>query len=203
MSFEKSTIWWLLILFAMGSYFYFFEVKTSVEKSEDERNIEMEALSMLSPEEINEKIDKKKEEGIFIKIFTFKEGAIESVEILRAGKIFSCRREDKAWEILKPIKGREEDGIIDSLISTVANLVEVRLIDDDPADLDEYGLKEPYAVIKMEIKGASSPTTIIMGNNNPNTTSVYAMIKGSPKVFLVGSLIKFELEATLNRFHAK
>ena len=74
----------------------------------------------------------------------------------------------------------------------------IRTIEEKPADLTEYGLKEPYAEVSIKLKDDPSPKTLLLGDNNPNFTCVYAKIKDPPRVFLVGNLIKFDLDSVVN-----
>ena len=202
MSFRKFTIW-LLILVALGSYFYFFEMKGSKEERKKERNIKMEALSMLSPEEIREKIKKEREkeekEKELKKVFTFKEDDVKEIKLIKDNQTIFYRKDDGEWKIIEPIKARRNDEAINSLISSLASLVEIRVIEENPSDLGEYGLKEPYAEVSIEVRDDPSPKTLLIGSYNPNATCIYAKIKNSPLVFLVGSFIKFELDMTFYR----
>ena len=199
MSFRKFTIW-LLILVALGSYFYFFEMKGSKEERKKERNIKMEALSMRSPEEIREKIKKEREEEKESKkVFTFKEDDVKEIKLIKDNQTIFYRKDDGEWKIIEPIKARRNDEAINSLISSLASLVEIRVIEENPSDLGEYGLKEPYAEVSIEVRDDPSPKTLLIGSHNPNGTCIYAKIKNSPLVFLVGSFIKFELDMTFYR----
>ena len=72
MSFVRSIIWPVVLLIVLGSYFYFFEMKRPEKARERRRNIEMEALSMLPPEDIRDKIRREKAERLLTKkVFVF------------------------------------------------------------------------------------------------------------------------------------
>lgn len=199
MIFQKSTTWLLAVLIALGCYFYFFEIKNDSEKKEQGRNIIMEAMSMLSTEEINKKNEKKREDKDLKRVFSFNEDEVVGIKLIKENQIVFAQKEGKEWKIVGSVEKIENKNIISSFVSTLTKLVEVRIIDENPSDLEEYGLKIPHFEVLMEIKDYPSPITLLLGKNNPNTTCVYAKTKDSPQVILVGSLIKFELETVVHR----
>ena len=199
MSFKNIAIW-LFILAALGGYFYCFELKDSKEEKKIERNVEMEAISMLSPEQVKERRKEREERGKkLIKLLTFKKEEVEGLKVTRDGETIYCQKEDEGWAILEPIKARGNEETITGLISSLAGVVNIRMVNENPSSLDEYGLTEPHAVIAIEIKDDPSPRILLIGGNNPNSTSVYVKFKNSPPVFLVGSLIKFDLDMAFQR----
>jgi hypothetical protein len=89
------------------------------------------------------------------------------------------------------IKGGE--GAINDIILSIINVVETDPVGDKPTDLAQFGLDAPPLSISVVLEGNAQPKTLLIGVDNPTSITLYAKWEHAPRVFLVGSLIRWEM----------
>jgi hypothetical protein len=62
------------------------------------------------------------------------------------------KQEDGDWVIDSPVKTRAERGEASDLVTSVSGLRAQEFVDDNPEDLDRYGLEDPYLRIKVTLR---------------------------------------------------
>ena len=97
------------------------------------------------------------------------------------------------WQIAAPITAQGDGGEISGITSGLANLEQQRLIDENPADLAEYGLAQPR--IEIAFKAPGQDRRLQIGRKTPPGTDLYAKLANEKKVFLISSY----LEGTFNK----
>jgi hypothetical protein len=73
---------------------------------------------------------------------------------------------------------------LDDLLSNFTSLQDERVIDANPTDLAQYGLKPPRAVAIGTFSDGSAHT-LYLGNKTPANNTYYFQVKGDPKVYTV------------------
>ena len=69
------------------------------------------------------------------------------------------------------------------MAQAISNIEMSRTIDENPADLKEYGLTAPVATV--EFKAGNTSGSLTLGEKTPTMGDMYAMKGGDKKVFLV------------------
>jgi len=163
----KRTIALIIILVALGTYFYLWEVR-GTSKSLKEEEVE--------------------------RIFPSDKEDVEEVELIRGSEIIRCRKTNKGWQITAPFEASDIDDVMSDLLSDVGNAVMIEVIDTNPSNLADYGLDRPRMGLSLKFKDDPTPKTLLLGDSNPNRTCIYAKFEDLPEVILVGSLLKHDLE---------
>jgi len=150
-----STIALVLVLAGLGAYIYFVDSKRP-EGGVDEKQ----------------------------KVFAVESDKIEEVTVTSEGETSTLRRTDGVWKMTAPLAVDADATEATSLTSAISSLEINRVIDENAANLAEYGLAEPR--IKVAFKGAGGAAgEIHLGEKTPTQSDVYAVRPGEKRVFLL------------------
>jgi len=164
----------IVALIFLSGYYYFHEVRGKTQRKLAE--------------------EKKKEEAWQrSQVFPYQPQDFKWIRLVKDAKAIEYRKEDNVWWMREPtsIKGNEK--AVDDIIHSIIDVVETDPVEDNPSDLAQFGLDRPIMEISVQLEGGGEPHTVFFGIENPAFTTIYAQVKGSPKVFLVGSLIRWEV----------
>jgi hypothetical protein len=106
------------------------------------------------------------------------------------------------WEIIKPVQLHADQGSVGSLAGTMTTITPDRLIDEHPANLDQFGLDKPTFQIAVTTKDGKT-TKVELGADNPAGTGTYAKLDNDPKVYTVPVYLKVDLNKTVNDLRDK
>jgi hypothetical protein len=73
---------------------------------------------------------------------------------------------------------------ISEITYSLSDLAAQEIIDEHPADLVQYGLKNPVVVVKVTLNDKTS-REFYLGDKTPIGTAFYFMLKGDPKVYSI------------------
>ena len=80
------------------------------------------------------------------------------------------------------------------MTSNLSTLELQRVIDDNPADLAEYGLAQPR--IEVAFKAGGKEHKLLIGRKTPAGTDLYAKLGDQPRVFLIPSFVDTSFNKT-------
>ena len=167
----KKTFLFLLILLVLGGYYYFFELKSKEAKEKVEKIPELK------------------------KVFTFSQEKVIDIRISRgSGEEIHYQKTNHDWQIVKPLEVQGDASALDDFLEALKNLSEIESITEQPSSLKEFGLDKPSLTLEFKTEGDIPPKTLFLGNDHPTHTMVYARTSDSPRVFVVGSLIRWEVD---------
>ncbi|MCG2815278.1 MAG: DUF4340 domain-containing protein, partial [Candidatus Aminicenantes bacterium] len=143
-----------------------------------------------------------RKEGTRDKLVTFSGEDVERMLFKTGGETLTFVKGDGGdWKITSPVEARGDKYEIDRLAGDVADLKYDRIVEEEAADLEKYGL--PDKEITLFIKDASQPVQIEIGMENPLDNAFFARRGDSDKVVLISSSFKSILENTLFDFRDK
>ena len=155
----RSTIILLAVLLATGGYAYYISKKPPEDPS-------------------------SKQEKVFTNIQADK---IDEIRVKSAsGDTTTLRKESGVWQIVEPIKTRADESEVSGMTSALAQLSVVRVIDENPANLKDYGLGAPR--IEVAFKTDADKTlanTLLIGEKSPTGADLFAGRQGQKRVFLI------------------
>jgi hypothetical protein len=106
------------------------------------------------------------------------------------------------WKIVEPKPYAADQDTVSSLVSSVSSLNSERLVEDKASDLKTYGLDHP--AVEVEVTEKSSKThKLLVGDDTPTGSAVYAMLAGDPRVFTMASYTKNSFDKRLNDLRDK
>ena len=128
------------------------------------------------------------------KVFTVDADKIDELEIKsESGEKTTLRRKGSDWEIVQPVASPSDQAAVSGITSNLSSVEIQRVVDENPADLKEFGLAEPR--VEVAFKANGQQRRLQLGQKTPSGTDVYAKLPDSKKVFLISSF----LDSTFNR----
>lgn len=147
---------------------------------------------------------KKVSAGTPLKILILNGADISKVDIKKkgGGEIVLAKNGSGKWQIAAPkLLGADQDGV-SSMVSALSSLTSDRLIEDEPGDLSQYGLKEP--TLEVGVTGKDGKTHILLvGDDTPTGAAAYAKLDGESRVFAIASYTKSSFDKSLNDLRDK
>ena len=147
--------------------------------------------------------DKAPVESTTVKLLNVTEDQIQEIEIKkRAGESIRLQRHDSNWQIAAPEPLRADPDAVSSMLSTLSSLSSDRTVDEKATSLDQYGLTQP--AIELNIADKNKKTTkILIGDETPAGSAVYAAIAGDTRVFALSGYKKNSFDKSANDLRDK
>jgi hypothetical protein len=128
------------------------------------------------------------------KVFGVDADKIEEITVKsESGEQTTLRKNGSEWQIVQPVTASPDGAEVSGLTTNLSNLEVQRVIDENPADLAEYGLATPR--VEVAFKSGGQERRLLVGRKTPPGTDLYAKLADSPRVFLISSY----LDSTFNR----
>ncbi len=109
-----------------------------------------------------------------------------------------CEKEDGAWNLVEPKKGKADPGAVAAILANISHLRAAEFVARAPKDLKPYGLDEPSVEVAVECeKGGSSETTILKIGGKAKDGLFYAALGGGDLVFTIPGYIEESLRKDL------
>jgi len=161
----RSFVGLLAVLLALGGYLYFVESKREAE-SEDGKE----------------------------KVFSVEADKIDELTVKsESGDQTTLKKTGTDWQIVQPAAFQPDSAEVSNITTNLASLERQRVIDENPADIAEYGLAKPR--IEIGVTSAGQQKKLLIGRKTPPGTDLYAKLADSPRVFLISSF----LDSTFNK----
>jgi hypothetical protein len=156
----RSTLALFVVLVGLGAYIYFVTWKRS------------DAGDTASKQE---------------KVFTSLEAdKIEELKIkAEKGDTTTVVKKDGAWQVTAPIGTAADESEVSSITSGLAQLNVVRVVDDNPADVKEYGLATPRVQIDFKASGDKDYRRLLVGDKSPTGSDMFARRNDEKRIFLI------------------
>ncbi len=130
------------------------------------------------------------------KVFAVEADQIEELKVSTiAGGVAELKKSADGWYLTGPQQIRADDSEVTGITSNLASVAIQRVVEENPSNLGDYGLREPVAEVSFKAKGAKEFTTLQIGTKTPTGSDLYAKTAKDKKVFLVSGY----LESTFNR----
>jgi hypothetical protein len=167
----KSTIALAVVLVGLGAYIYFVTWKQPDAGADSG----------------------KKQEKVFAGLDSSK---IEEVKVTSAaGDATTVKKNADGWQLVQPLTAKADDGEISTLTSALASSEIVRVIDENPTNLTEYGLGNPRIEVDFKAPGDKDYRKLLIGDKTATGSDLYAKRNDEKKVFLIPAT----QETSLNR----
>lgn len=168
----KTTIILFVIFLVLMAYIFLFESKSKNDKHAKEK------LVALSSESVQKIIYKKEDETL-----EFQKNA------------------EGEWLIIKPLEAKADKYEVNRLAEEFADLRIERVVDEEPADLEKYGI--PKKEMSLYFKDKEQQVKIFIGMENPLDNTFFAKRENETRVVLLSSSLKNLLEKSVFDFRQK
>ena len=168
----KTTIILFVIFLVLMAYIFLFESKSKNDEHAKEK------LVALSSESVQKIIYKKEDETL-----EFQKNA------------------EGEWLIIKPLEAKADKYEVNRLAEEFADLRIERVVDEEPADLEKYGI--PKKEMSLYFKDKEQQVKIFIGMENPLDNTFFAKRENETRVVLLSSSLKNLLEKSVFDFRQK
>ena len=130
-----------------------------------------------------------------VKVFPFPASAINRIELRTGSNKTELVRKEKGWELSSPAPISLKQENVESLLSSIADLIKIAVMSEGTKDLRQYGLEKPDSSITLYRASDDNPVILDIGNDTPTGVSMYAMVRGSNEVIQVGTFLRFSINS--------
>lgn len=157
----KSTIALLVVLVGLGGYIYFYEAGRE-------------------PADPNAKP----------KAFELSSDNIDELQIKNAdGQTSRVQRAGDTWQLVEPVKADADAGVVGTVTSNLASLEVQRVVEENPADLKQYGLDPARIDLGFRLRDQKEFEHLLVGEKTPTGGDLYAKRPNENRVFLVSAFL--------------
>ena len=156
----RSTIALIVVLAGLGAYIYFVTWKT--------------------PEggDTGKKTDK-----VFAGVQADK---IEEIRISSAsGEATTVKKDNATWQVVTPVAAKADETEVSGITSALATTDIVRVIDENPTSLNDYGLSNPRIEVDFKVAGDKDYRKLLIGEKSPTGSDLFAKRNDEKRVFLI------------------
>jgi hypothetical protein len=164
----RSTILLLVVLVGLGAY-----IRFVVSKQSDDTASKQEKLFA--------GVDADKVDELTVKS--------------ASGDVTTVKKDGGAWKIVSPIAGPASDTDVSSVTNALAALEVVRVVDENPADLKDYGLDSPQITIDFKSSDGKPSGKLRIGEKTATGANLYALRNDDKRVVLIAEY----QESSLNK----
>lgn len=155
----RSTIALLVVLIGLGAYIYFVTWK---QPAQDAGSKQEKVFASVQSDQIDE-----------LKVKA------------ESGDVTTLQKTSGAWTVVAPMATPASETDASSLASALSALEIERVIDENPADVKDYGLETPRIEIDFKANGGKASGRLLVGAKTPTGASMYARRNDEKRVFLV------------------
>lgn len=135
------------------------------------------------------------------KILTLSPDHVQTLTVTsRDGKSFTLDRKGpkgKTWAITSPRAIDADQGKVSSFLESLTGATVSQVIAPHPTDLKDFGLDPPDETIHVSANSTPRQFTLLLGDDTPTSTGIYAQVEGDPRVFTLSTDTKTALEKAL------
>jgi Domain of unknown function (DUF4340) len=154
-----STLVLIVVLAGLGAYIYFV------------LNKQPEATSTSTKEKVFASIAADK---------------IEELKVTSsAGDATTVKKENGSWQIVQPAAAKADDGEVGGITSALSSIEITRVVDENPTNLNDYGLSNPRIEIDFKAGGDKDYQKLRIGEKSPTGGDLFAKRNDEKKVFLI------------------
>jgi hypothetical protein len=120
------------------------------------------------------------------KVFTVGSDKIEEIKITSAsGEATTAKKEGGTWKLTEPVAAAADESEVSGVASTLASADIVRVVDEKPASLNDYGLSNPRVEVAFKANGDKDYRRLFLGEKTPTGADMFARRNDEKKVFLI------------------
>jgi len=166
----KSTLALVVVLAGLGAYIYFVTWKQPAAADTG-----------------------KKQEKVFASLESDK---IEEIKVSSAGgESTTLKKNSGAWQMTQPMAVKADDTEVTGIASALSSVEVTRVIDENPTNLNDYGLSNPRIQLDFKATGDKDYRKLLIGEKSPTGSDLFAKRNDEKKVFLIPAF----QESSLNK----
>jgi hypothetical protein len=157
----SSTLILVVVLAGLGAYIYFVDSKKPAASADGSSAVKE-------------------------KVFTVEADKINELRVTYQGESSLLKKEEGGWKMIEPTPVEADPPEAIGVASSLTNVEIVRVVDENAANLEQFGLANPQITVAFKAEGGASGT-LKLGNKNATQGEIYALRNDEKRVFLVSS----------------
>jgi hypothetical protein len=109
----------------------------------------------------------------------------------------TCEHAGGAWAIVEPKKLSADQGTLSTVLNNLTTATVDEVVDPHASDVKQFGLDPPAYSVEVATDTNPPKFTLLLGDDTPTSSGLYAQVAGNPRVVTVASYLKSNLEKTL------
>jgi hypothetical protein len=143
------------------------------------------------------KVKKATEEDQSKRLVHFSKDEIQEIDITHSTDTsFKLKRSGDEWLLTSPIEDLADTGVVNSLLTTLTSSEQERIVEDDPKNLEVFGLEKPALIVRVA-KDAATAQDIFVGGQTQVGFSVYVRTSTSKQVSKVNRSLLSSFQKSL------
>jgi hypothetical protein len=155
----RSTIALVVVLGGLGAYIYFVTWKKTPETAASKQEKVFAGVEADKVEEVKLKSEK--------------------------GDVTTLKKENGTWNLVAPLTAKADESEANAIATGLGQLEVVRVIDENPSDLKDYGLSMPRIEVDFKATGDKDYKRLMVGEKSPAGADLFAKRNDDKKVFLI------------------
>jgi len=138
------------------------------------------------------------------KVLDLKPADVTGIKLSKKGAedLTLAKNDVGQWQITSPKPLPADQDAVSSVLSTLSPLNSDRVVEEKATDLSQYGLAQPSIQVIITEKNKKSED-LLFGDDTPAGYGVYAAVAGDPRVFIIASYHKSNLDKSSNDLRDK
>jgi hypothetical protein len=130
------------------------------------------------------------------KVFDVAADKIDEIKITSAaGDATTVKKEGGSWKLVEPVAAPADEAEVNAITNAVATGEVTRVIDENPANLNDYGLSNPRVDVAFKASGDKDYHHLYLGEKTPTGSDLFARRNDEKKVLLIPAF----QESSLNK----
>jgi len=131
------------------------------------------------------------------KVFNVASDKIGEIKITSSsGEAATARKEGGTWKLVEPMATAADESEVSAVATTLSNAEVVRVVDENPGNLNDYGLSNPRVEVDFKAEGDKDYQKLFLGEKTPTGSDLFARRNDEKKVFLVAAYQESSLNKT-------
>ena len=103
-----------------------------------------------------------------------------------SGETTAVKKNGADWQVIEPASPADQSGV-SGITSSLAQVDVVRVVDENPADLKDYGLSTPRIEVNFKAAGDKDYRRLLIGDKSPTGADLFAKRNDEKRVFLIAA----------------
>lgn len=137
-------------------------------------------------------------------VLRFDSGSVAQLALTRKGAapVTLTKSSGNGWQITTPQTYSADQDVVSGVLASLSTLSADRVIQDKASDLNQYGLEPPAVTLVITLRDHKEHK-LLLGDDTPAGSDVYAMLAGDPRIFTIASYTKTSIDKGLNDLRDK
>ncbi|MBY0371739.1 DUF4340 domain-containing protein [bacterium] len=181
----RSTLVLLAVLGGLVAWYAIYENRVRPKQAEKE---EQAKLFVTTPADSIQEISIEQRQG------EAKDAKYRTVTLKKAGS---------EWNLTSPVEDRGDNNAASGLVSLLTSSKQDRVVDEDPKDLETFGLAVPKLKIHVKKDSASPAEELWVGNDTPVGAGVYLKLASKKTVYRAAEAFRSNFEKDPSEYRSK